>query len=202
MSADPPARPLRRLEAAFIRPYRLTLLAAVGGMLLQAVLALPLPLVQGRVLDEVLAGESPVVLTGLVETALAVSLACLVGRGVLAWRVGVVMTRVSLEVVKDLTDALHRSLRRLPLGYLDRHQTGGLMARLTSDVGTLMIFLSAGTLQLVSDLVLAAGIAGVLVWLHWPLALAALAAVPLAAVGQVGFARPLRRQAEDARAAF
>src|SRR5581483_3065910 len=61
---------------------------------------------------------------------------------------------------------------------------------------------NTGTLQLVSDLVLAAGIAVVLVWLHWPLALAALAAVPLAAAGQAGFARPLRRQAEDVRSAF
>jgi ABC-type multidrug transport system fused ATPase/permease subunit len=65
-----------------------------------------------------------------------------------------------------------------------------------------MIFLNTNTIQLGSDLVLAAGIAGVLLWLSWPLALAALAVVPLAAVGQVAFRGPLRRRSEDARGQF
>src|SRR4029079_19624585 len=102
----------------------------------------------------------------------------------------------------ELTGALHRKLRRLPLAFLDRHQTGGLMARLTSDVGTLMIFLNTGTLQLVTDLVLAVGIAGVLVWLNWPLALVALAAVPVAAAAQVGFAGPLRARSAEVRGRY
>jgi ABC-type multidrug transport system fused ATPase/permease subunit len=53
------------------------------------------------------------------------------------------------------------------------------MARLTSDVGTQLICLSSGSLQLVADLVLATGIFFVLALLSWPLAVASLAALPL-----------------------
>ncbi len=206
MSAAPtalPPRPLRRLESAFLRPYRLTLLLALGGMLVQALLALPIPVVQGRVLDRLVAGGSAADgLDGMLMTALLVTAACLVGRAALGWGIGSVMARVSLEVVRDLTDALHRKLQRLPLSFLDRNQTGGLMARLTSDVGTLLIFLSTGTLQLVTDLVLAVGIAVVLVTLNWPLALVALSAVPLAAVGHARFAGSLRQRSKETRSRF
>lgn len=196
-------RSIRRFKAVFVRPYRFTLLAAAGAVLLQALLALPVPVVQGRLLDHLLSPSgSPAELAGPLRDALIATVLCLAARGLLGWRVGVAMNRVSLEVVRELTGALHRKLRRLPLAFLDRHQTGGLMARLTSDVGSLMIFLNTGTLQLVSDFVLAAGIAGVLVWLNWPLALVALAAVPLAAVGHAGLAGPLRRRATQTRAAF
>jgi ABC-type multidrug transport system fused ATPase/permease subunit len=202
MSA-PPSSPLRRLEATFLRPHRLTLLLALGGMLLQALLALPVPIALGRVLDWFVAGGSCANgLAGMLYTALAVTSACLLARAALGWRVGVMMTRVSLEVVRGLTDALHRKLQRLPLAFLDRNQTGGLMAKLTSDVGTLLIFLNTGTLQLVTDLVLAVGIARVLVVLNGPLALVALSAVPLAAAAQVGFRGPLRARSEEARARF
>jgi ABC-type multidrug transport system fused ATPase/permease subunit len=198
-----PAAPSpRRFAAALLRPHRLALLLAAGAVLLQALIALPIPVVQGRLLDRLLAGASPAELAGPFQTAAAVTAGCLLARAVLGWRAGVVMTRVSLEVVRGLTAALHRKVRRLPLAALDRHPTGGLMARLTADVGTVMIFLNAGTLQLASDLVLAAGVAGVLVWLSPPLALVALAAVPLAAVGHAGFAGPLRRRSGDARAAL
>jgi ABC-type multidrug transport system fused ATPase/permease subunit len=192
---------IRRFEAAFLRPYRLTLLAAAGVVFLSALLALPVPVVQGRLMGRLLAG-SPAHLAGPLRDALVVTAACLLARAALGWRVGVVMNRVSLEVVRELTAALHRKVRRMPLAALDRHQTGGLMARLTSDVGSLMIFLNTGTLQLVSDFVLAAGIAGVLLWLHWQLAVVALAAVPLAAAGHASFAGPLRRRAGATRAAF
>ncbi len=202
MSA-PPTSPLRRLEAAFLRPHRSALLLALGGLLLQALLALPVPIAQGRVLDRLVAvGPSADGLAEMLATALAVTAACLLARAALGWRVGAVMTRISLEVVKELTDALHRKLQRLPLAFLDRNQTGGLMAKLTSDVGTLLIFLNTGTLQLVTDLVLAIGIAGVLVALNWPLALVALSAVPLAAAAQVGFRGPLRARSAEARARF
>jgi ABC-type multidrug transport system fused ATPase/permease subunit len=199
----PPKSPLRRLEAVFLRPHRPALLLALGGMLLQALLALPVPIAQGRVLDRLVAvGPSADGLAGMLATALAVTAACLLARAALGWRVGAVMTRISLEVVKELTDALHRKLQRLPLAFLDRNQTGGLMAKLTSDVGTLLIFLNTGTLQLVTDLVLAVGIAGVLVALNWPLALVALSAVPLAAAAQVGFGGPLRARSAETRARF
>jgi ABC-type multidrug transport system fused ATPase/permease subunit len=128
----------------------------------------------------------------LIAAALAASVLCHLARMALAWKASAVMTRVGLEVVRALTDALHRKLHRLPLAYFDRQQTGRVMARITSDVGSLLLFLNGGSLQLVSDLVLAAGIAAVLLWIRWELALAGFAALPLYALNHRFFAHKLQ----------
>src|SRR5690242_4292962 len=115
--ADRPARTrdrLVRLEARFLRPHRLTVVLALVGMLGQSLLALPVPLLQGWVLDRLVAGPGVAGAGGaaslrwVVVWALAGSVLCYLLRMALLWRVTSVMTRVSLEVVRDLTDALHR----------------------------------------------------------------------------------------------
>src|SRR5579883_3205931 len=173
---------LRRLVSEFLRPHRRATRAALAAMVARSVLFLPVPLLQGWVLDRFLApqaGDDAAARTWLVLGAFAAAVACHLGRAALSWWSAAAMTRVSLEVVRELTDALHRKLQRLPMAYFDREQTGRLMARLTSDVGTLLIFLEGGSLQLAGDLLLALGICGVLAWLRPELALAAFAAVPL-----------------------
>jgi ABC-type multidrug transport system fused ATPase/permease subunit len=179
------------------------MLLALAAMLAQSVLLLPVPVLQGRVLDRLIAprpDDNTSTLTWLVLGAFAASAGCHLGRALLSWRAGVTMTRVSLEVVRELTNALHRKLQRLPMAFFDREQTGRLMARLTGDAGTLLIFLNGGSLQLVTDLVLAAGISVALVWLRWELALAAFVAVPLYAVNHRLFAARLRELSKAVRA--
>jgi ABC-type multidrug transport system fused ATPase/permease subunit len=94
---------------------------------------------------------------------------------------------------------LHRKFQRLPLSYFDGQRTGQLMARITSDVGSLMIFLGSGSLQLASDLVLAIGIAVALVWLRWQLALVCFVVVPLYAANHQIFAARFRVLSERLR---
>jgi ABC-type multidrug transport system fused ATPase/permease subunit len=180
---SPLSRRLRKLEAAFLRPYRGSIAGAMAAILLQSLLLLPLPWLQGQVIDRLAdvrtrtePGES---LTAFILAITAISLGCLVGRVALGMFSGGTMNRVSLEFVRALTDSLHRKLQRLPLAYFDRQETGELMARLTNDVGTLLVFLNANSLQLVADLVLAAGILMGLLLISWPLALASFVALPL-----------------------
>ena len=201
---DPSPRPtdrpghLRRLEAEFLRPHRLTLGLALAGMLVQSLLLLPVPLAQGWVLDRLLAADRAGLVVQIL-VALGLMVACHLLRGGLGYVVGSTMTRVSLEVVRELTEAMHRKLQRLPAAYFDREPTGRVMARITSDVGSLLIFLGSGSVQLASDLVLAAGITAVLVWLSWPLAVVTLAVLPLVALNQRTFAARARRLSAAAR---
>jgi ABC-type multidrug transport system fused ATPase/permease subunit len=181
----PLGRRLQKLEAAFLRPYRGKIAVALVAMFVQSLLLMPLPWLQGWVIDQLIhVGHVGRKATGgsllwFVAFALAIPLACLISRMALGWFSGGLMNRVSLEFVRALTDSLHRKLQRLPLAFFDRQETGQLMARLTNDVGTLLIFLSASSLQLVADLVLAIGIVGSLVLLSWPLAILSLMALPL-----------------------
>jgi ABC-type multidrug transport system fused ATPase/permease subunit len=193
----PSASRLRRLHAEFVWPHRWAILFALAGMFLGPLALLPVSLVQGWVLDRLVEHVSPPSAEAGVAAsdpsrcillALGVTVACYLVRLALVWRSSAVMNRVSLEVARDLTDALHRKFQRLPLSYFDREQTGPLMARITSDVGSLMIFLGTGSLQLVSDLMLAVGIAAILLWLNWQLALVCFVVVPLYAVNHQLFA--------------
>ncbi len=165
----------------------------MAGLLCQAVLNLPIPVLQGLAIDQLIlvfhpgvaAGAAPAVTIGLI---LAAMIACHVARMALGWKVSAMMSRVTLEVVRELTDTLHRKLQRLGMTYFDREPTGRIMARLTSDVGSLLLFLNGGSLQLISDLILAVAISGVLIWLQWRLALIGLLALPLFAVNHRWFA--------------
>ena len=113
-------------------------------------------------------------------------------RAIVAWKVAGMMGRISQEVVVALRGALHRKLMRLPMAYFDAQQTGRLMARVTSDVGSILMFIRSGILQLLNDLTLSVAIAVLLGWLEWRLAVVALVTVPLYALNQRYFFGILR----------
>src|SRR5262249_2507489 len=155
---------------------------------------LPVPLLQGWVVDRLVAycratasGSSAFApiewARSAAARAIVLSLAATIGlhgvRTLLAWRVAAMMGRISQEVVVELRGALHRKLMRLPMAYFDAQQTGRLMARVTSDVGSVLMFIRSGILQLLNDLITSMAIAVLLSWLQWRLALVALVAVPL-----------------------
>jgi ABC-type multidrug transport system fused ATPase/permease subunit len=211
----PTASLLRRFEAEFLRPDRGAIALGLLGLLLQSVLLLPIPLLQGWVVDRLVAycrasvsGSAAVAAMDAARSAAAraivLALVATIGlhgaRTLLAWRVAAMMGRISQEVVVALRGALHRKLMRLPMAYFDAQQTGRLMARVTSDVGSILMFIRSGILQLLNDLITSMAIAILLTWLQWRLALVALVAVPLYALNQAVFYRRLRRLSDEIRA--
>jgi ABC-type multidrug transport system fused ATPase/permease subunit len=201
---------LRRFEAEFLRPYRGAILLGLFGLLVQSVLLLPIPLLQGWVVDQLvayyrarpslsLAAEAQASIARAIGLALAGTIFLYLARSLLAWKVAGMMGRISQEVVVALRGALHRKLMRLPMAYFDAQQTGRLMARVTSDVGSILMFIRSGILQLLNDLILSVAIAFLLGWLQWRLALVALVAVPLYAVNQRAFFSRLHRLSEEIR---
>lgn len=197
----------RRLERQFLKPHRGAIALALAGMLAQSLLLLPIPLLQGWVVDQLVpifehrsAADATARVQWMIALGLGASILCYLARMGLAWKVARIMTRVSLEVVRVLTDAMHRKLQGLPIAFFDREQTGRLMARITTDVGSLLVFLNSGSLQLVSDLVLAVGVSALLLWIRWQLALIAFMAVPLFALNHRLFTRRVRELSRAVRA--
>ncbi|HTK78381.1 MAG TPA: ABC transporter ATP-binding protein [Gemmataceae bacterium] len=189
----------RQLAAAYLRPHTAALSLTLVGILAQSLLLLPVPLIQGWALDRLAAGDGEnAQLVRVIAVAFALSVGCYVLRGIVGWATAAATHRVSLEVVRELTDEMHRKLQGQPLAFFDRHSTGDLMARLTADVGSLLLFLNGGAVQLICDLVLAVGAAVVLACVEWRLALVAAVVVPLAAVSHGHFAAVARRLARAA----
>ena len=203
-------KPLARLHQQFLRPYRLSFAVCLAGLLVQSMLVLPVPILQGRILDMLLpfaeaakAGKPALAVSSQVMFGIATGLAgivtCQLLRTSLSWAVSNTTGRISQEVVVELRAALHKKLMRLPMAYFDAQQTGRLMARVTSDVGSILSFVNSGLLQLINDLILAVGIAALLFWLQWRLALIAMVVMPLYMINQKIFSGKIRQLSKAIR---
>ncbi len=82
-----------------------------------------------------------------------------------------VMTRSALGIETDLRDALYRHLQRLPVSFHDRWQSGQLLSRATSDMGTIRRFLGFALVFLVVNLTTFCVVVVLLLITYWPLGL-------------------------------
>jgi ABC-type multidrug transport system fused ATPase/permease subunit len=208
---------LSRFEAEFLRPYRAVIFLGLLGLLVQSILLLPVPLLQGWVvdclveyfqaaqyatgsIDHSISSSEKSSVVWAIGIALVATIVLHFVRALLGWKIAAMMGRISQEVVVALRGALHRKLMRLPMAYFDSQQTGRLMARVTSDVGSILMFIRSGILQLLNDLILSCAIAVMLGYLEWRLALVALVTVPVYVLNQRLFFGTLRRLSDEIRA--
>src|SRR6185436_7482306 len=195
------ARLMRRLRR-YLRPYRGMTAGALALILISSLLQLVGPLamavaldlfvrpqgedahlstVSRQVRDLLLArGVDPgaVRIEGLAVTA-GVYLVTLIVTFVVLYAQGYLMQLMGQHVMNDLRRQIFGHLQRLPIAFFDRNPIGRLVTRVTTDVDALNEMLSAGVVAIFGDVLLLAGIVGVLFWLDWRLALAAFSIVPL-----------------------
>jgi ATP-binding cassette subfamily B protein len=100
-----------------------------------------------------------------------------------------VMQRVGSHLMYDLRTQVFDHLQLLTLSYYNRHQTGHIMARVTSDIIRLQNFIAEGLQDIVVNIVTMVLICGLLFWLDPRLALIALGPIPLISIGAYWFGR-------------
>ena len=91
---------------------------------------------------------------------------------------------VGNRVVARLREDLYSHLQRLPLSYHARARAGDLTVRLVGDIGVMKDVAVTALLPMIANLLILAGMALVMAWFNWQLALVALALLPL--VAQIG----------------
>jgi ATP-binding cassette subfamily B protein len=79
----------------------------------------------------------------------------------------------------DMRQEIFAHIQRLSMSYFDKNPVGRLVTRVTTDVDALNDLFAAGVVTMINDFFLLAVMVGVLLYLDWRLALAALAALPL-----------------------
>ena len=82
------------------------------------------------------------------------------------------------RAMHDLRMEIFSHLQTQDMAYFDRNPVGRLMTRSVNDVETLNELFSTGVVGLLGDLFTVVGIAAVMLWLDWQLALVCLAAFP------------------------
>ena len=119
---------------------------------------------------------------GLIVAAGLASAALMVARRLIAGH-------LSLNVEYDLRQALYTHLQRLSFGFYDRHQTGQLLSRATSDVSAVRMFLGYGLVfitQYGASLIAASVL---LVITSWQLALITFVLLPPIAIVATRYSR-------------
>ncbi|MBK8914289.1 MAG: ABC transporter ATP-binding protein [Phycisphaerales bacterium] len=166
--------PLLRRYAAFLRPFAGGLALVFALALTVAGMSLLLPRVTMHVIDHVIPGGDAAALHRI-------------GVALLAWiaiqqsidlvrnlRVG----RLNARVMMRLRQRLFGHLLRLPLRDLAQLKTGGIAARLSSDVDQVANMMHAGVLTPGVALAKIAATLGILIWINWQMALAAALVLP------------------------
>lgn len=83
------------------------------------------------------------------------------------------------RAMHDLRMEVFSHLQKQDLAYFDRNAVGRLMTRTINDVETLNELFSTGVVGLLADVAIVFGIAAMMFWLNWQLALVCLAAFPI-----------------------
>ena len=196
-----------------LRPYRVALSWATVAMVLDAALTVLRPWPLKVVIDLVLSHRHSRVplLSGWLEAARAAPMSIVYGACaatlVIALSTGVLTyayTRTLGEIGQRFVFVLRRNLfahmQRLSLRFHDRQRTGDLITRLTSDIQALRDVVSNGSILLVSNGCLLAGMVAMMVWLNWQFALAALSVAPLLFWTVFRYTSRIKAAARDARA--
>ncbi len=77
------------------------------------------------------------------------------------------MESVGQWVAHDLRIRVYDHLHRLSLSCYSLHQTGALLATLSSDVATVQDFAPSATLSILVDAMTIIGMVGTMFWLNW-----------------------------------
>nr|WP_204536466.1 ABC transporter ATP-binding protein [Arthrobacter tumbae] len=102
---------------------------------------------------------------------------------VFMWLQGYLLNKVVMRVVYNLRRDVEAKLNRLPLNYFDTRQRGDLLSRVTNDVDNVQQALQQAFAQLIMSALSLIGIMVMMFVVSWQLALIALVALPLSALG-------------------
>jgi ABC-type multidrug transport system fused ATPase/permease subunit len=165
---------LRRHMPFFRRHWKKGALGA-GFILINALMAFPMPLVSRFVIDEVILAKQ---LSLLPWVLLLMAVIALFSRGMGLFQ-NWFFLRYSQDITLDIQKQVLDHSFSLPKSFFDKNQTGYLMARMTGDIGGVTWFLSGSLVGIVTNILYFIGGLALLFWLEWRLALAALCAVPV-----------------------
>ncbi|MDT0377750.1 ABC transporter ATP-binding protein [Streptomyces sp. DSM 42041] len=186
-----PSYGLRRLLHGFGRP----LSVAFAFVALDALAALMLPVLIRHGIDE---GVSQRALDA-VWWASVLALLVVVGQWGAQFAAMRFTGRTGERVLYALRVKIFAQLQRLGLDYYERHLTGAVMTRMTTDVDALSTFLQTGLVTALVALLTFFGILVALLVIDLQLALVVFAALPLLIVGTVFFRRQSVKAYELAR---
>ncbi|MCF4121456.1 ABC transporter ATP-binding protein/permease [Antribacter sp. KLBMP9083] len=119
---------------------------------------------------------------GALATTLGWVMAVYLGAFLFGWLQARVTTGVVQRTMRRLRDDVEAKLHRIPLSYVDAHQRGEILSRVTNDIDNVAQTTTQSLAQLVTSLLTVVGVLAMMFWISPLLALVALVTVPLSVV--------------------
>ncbi|MFN2240224.1 MAG: ABC transporter ATP-binding protein [Thermoanaerobaculia bacterium] len=211
---------LARRLFSYLRPYRARAAFSVVLIILSSLLELAGPAIVGIAIDLYVvnpsglpaAGPSRDIalwldgrgltlepLTGI-NFAAGLYLFALVGGFFVLYSQMVLMNMMGQFIMSDLRKQIFAHLQKLDVQFYDRNPVGRLITRVTTDVDALNEMFTAGFVSIFGDIVVLAGIIGVLFWMDWQLALVLFSILPFIAITSIWFRNGARKTYRMVRA--
>ena len=178
----------RRL-LGYLRPYLWwRVVAAIVSMTLFSAVESSVPFVMRFVFDEVFVKENWERLNQAAFYVLAAGLA----RGWLDFSAGYLNDWIGMRIVTDLRTQLVGKLQRLDLAFFNRERAGGIVSRITSDVGLVRESVTSAITSIFQDITRLIGLLATAVYMIPLLAVAAASLFPIAGVPVALIGRRIR----------
>jgi len=161
----------------FLGGHKNWVIGSYAAWVVANLLDLMIPLQVRRAIDGGINGQNRQVL----YLAVAIAIVLYLSKSAINWIYLWGFHAYEADAARDLRNALYRGLQRLSFGYLDRSDTGQLIARATSDVEAVQSFLGHGSTGLVSAIGTYVVTLAVAFTVSWQLTLLSLITVPLLA---------------------
>ncbi|MBJ6748652.1 ABC transporter ATP-binding protein [Geomonas anaerohicana] len=160
---------------AFILPYRRMLVTALLVLPLIAASKLAQPWIIKVAIDEhIVKGRMeglPALAAGFLAVIFAESILMFAQVYLLQW--------VGQRVMYDIRVKLFSHIQRLSTRFFDQTPVGSLVSRLTSDIEVLGEMFAAGIVTVVGDILVLAGIVGIMLWMNVRLSLVTFSVLPV-----------------------
>ena len=180
---------------SYMGPYKLQVFYAALVTVVGTGASLVVPLLIGYATDYGITPKHPPV---LYRMALLLALCYLV------WWVSaglrIKMTNwIGQQVLRDLRQGLFSHIQYLSFNFFDSRSAGSILVRIINDVNALQELFTNGVINVLMDLLILAGITGIMFSLNARLALASLVVVPVMMVLSTGIRRRIRRRWREVR---
>ncbi len=160
-----------------LKKYWFLVLLSIFLATLSVVGSLSIPIIVGRAIDLII-GIDNVDLTG-VFYHLALVLVICIAVGAVQWIMNSINNKITFNVTKDIRNDAFDKIQKLPLSYIDTHQSGEIVNRIISDVDQFAEGLLMGFTQLFSGVITIIATLGIMFYLSWQIALVVVILTPL-----------------------
>ena len=151
------------------------------------------PLIVQIIIDEHLRlGQMTEVLRPIIMLGIAY-FGCVATASLLQIGQAIIMAKLGQNTLMQIRREVFRHILHMPMKILDRYNSGRLITRATNDVETLNELFSDILVNLIRDVLLLIGIAGMMLFIDWQLALVAFVTTPLIALITVLIRNSLRK---------